>query len=123
MKKYFLSEFSLRLQKSGYPARFRQAVIEAGLKTYEQQLDRDRLGVCPLYRPKGYKETERRMRKEVKKVSWWRPSDAVLFCPPSPGSVLANRMKQVAREEAVHSGTSIKVVERCGVSLQSQLPG
>ena len=31
-------------------------------------------------------------------------------------------LKQVAREEAVHSGISIKVVERCGVNMQSQLP-
>ena len=31
-------------------------------------------------------------------------------------------LKQVAREEAVHSGISMKVVERCGVNLQSQLP-
>ena len=40
----------------------------------------------------------------------------------SPGSELACMLKKVAREEAVHSGISIKVVERCGVNLQSQLP-
>ena len=67
---YFLSEFSLRMQLSGYSAGFRQAVIKAGLITYEQQLERDRQGLCPLYRPKGYKESERRLQKEVKKVSW-----------------------------------------------------
>ena len=102
--------------------RDRQGVIQAGFNTYEQQLERDRQGVCPLYRPKGYKESERRIKKAVRKVSWWRPHDAVLFCPSSPGSELACMLKQVAREEAVHSGISIKVVERCGVSLQSQLP-
>ena len=30
-------------------------------------------------------------------------------------SLLANKMKQVAREEAMHSGNNIKVVERCRV--------
>ena len=44
VKNYFLSEFALRLQVSGYPAGFRQAVIEAGIKTYEHQLERYRQG-------------------------------------------------------------------------------
>ena len=47
----------------------------------------------------------------------------IIFYPPSPGSVLASRLKKVAREEAEHSCTNIKVVERCGISLKSQLPG
>ena len=67
VKNYFLSEFSLRLQVSAYPVGFRQAVIEAGMQTYDQQLERDKQGVCPLYRPKGYKESERRIKKEVRK--------------------------------------------------------
>ena len=41
VRKYFLSEFSLRLQTSGYSAGFRLAIIEAGLTTYEQQLERE----------------------------------------------------------------------------------
>ena len=42
----------------------------------------------------------------------------------SPGSELACMLKKVAREEAVHSGISIKVVERCGITYYpvSRLP-
>ena len=68
-------------------------------------------------------ENERRKKKEVKKVSWWRPCDTVLFCPPTPGSELANKIKEVVNAEKVDGGFKVKVVERCGVTLKSQLPG
>ena len=66
VKNFFLSEFSLRLQASGYPARFRYQVIEAGIRTFEKQVERDTLGICPLYRPRSYNEEER--KKDVRYI-------------------------------------------------------
>ena len=74
------------MKDSGYKPKFRQEVIEGGVKAYNKQIERDRTGVCPLYRPKGYMKQERTQKKTMSKVAWYKPFDTVLFCPPTPGS-------------------------------------
>ena len=90
---------------------------------YEKQLARASDGICPLYRPKGYKEEERRMKKQIKKRSWYKPFSTILFCPPSPSGELAKQLRKIAKEATDNNGWSVKVVERAGVKLQYQLPG
>ena len=90
---------------------------------YEKQLARASNGICPLYRPKGYKEEERRMKKQIKKRSWYKPFSTILFCPPSPYGELAKQLRKIAKEATDNNGWSVKVVERAGVKLQFQLPG
>ena len=80
-------------------------------------------GICPLYRPKGFKEDERRRRKELSKTSWYRPFETLLFCPPTPDSVLAIQLRKIVREEELRGGMKVKVVERAGLKLKSLLPG
>ena len=99
VKKSLLSEFSLRMKMSGYSAKFRLEVISCGMVGYEKQLARDEAGTCPLYRPKGYMEEERKKKKMLKRTSWYRPFTSILFCPPSPGSELAVRLRKVVEEE------------------------
>ena len=82
----FLSEFSLRMKISGYSEQFRFEVISSGVACYEKQLARAAQGICPLYRPKGYNEEQRRKKNLTKKRSWMRPFSTVLFCPPTPYS-------------------------------------
>lgn len=123
IKTNFLNEFSYRMMISGYSEKVRLEVIQKGLEAYERQLKRDEENECPLYRPKGYNEEERRKKKLRNKMSWYKPHDTVLFCPPSPNSMLANEMKKIAAEEKTLSGISIKVVERAGHKIRSLLPG
>ena len=85
-------------------------------------MERDTAGTCPLYRPKGYLAEERRRKKETEKMSWYRPYDTVLFCPPTPSSVLAKSLKKLLEEES-EPGLKIKVVERAGRKLRHQVPG
>ena len=56
-------------------------------------------------------------------MSWFRPFETVLFCHPTPGSTLAQSLRKIADEEGRRGGPKVKVVERCGTKLSSQLPG
>ena len=81
-----LSEFSLRIKESGYSEKFRLEVATSGVAGFKKQLARAADGVCPLYRPKGYKAKERSRKKLIGKRLWYKPFTTVLFCTPSPGS-------------------------------------
>ena len=118
-----LTELSLRLKDSGYSAAFRFEVITAGMTAYERQVKKDETGACPLYRPKGYLAEERRKKKEMEKMSWYRPYDTVLFCPPTPDSALAKSLRRLLEVEGESTGLKIKVVERAGRKLRHQVPG
>ena len=61
--------------------------------------------------------------KEVKRVSWYKPYDSVLFCPPTPQSELFKQLNEVAQETKNSGGMSIKVIERAGRRLNSLMPG
>ena len=60
-------------------------------------------------------------RSPLKKAAWFRPSDAVLFCPATPNSELASRWRKVVEEEGRRLGGKVRVVERAGMSLRRQL--
>ena len=119
----FVSEFCLRLKMSGYSEKFRLEVVTSAMACYEKQLARAADGTCPLYRPKGYKEEERKRKKIIKKRSRYKPFSTILFCPPSPDSQLAKALRKIVQEETENKGWSVKVVERAGVKLLYQLPG
>lgn len=125
LKILFLNTFSLRMKDSGYDERFREEVIKSGMEGYQKQVERDRSGVCPLHRPKGYNEEERKKKKQIQKASWYRPYQTVLFCPPTPDSTLAKQLRHIAENATRDQGIliRIKVVETAGVSIMSQLPG
>ena len=108
---------------SGYSAGFRLGVMKSALQTYEKQTERDEAGICHLHRPKGYKEEEKKLKKEITKVAWSKPYDTVIFCPPTPRSGLANRLKKVAEGMTEASNIKVKIVERAGKSIKSMLPG
>ena len=108
---------------SGYSEQFRFEVISSGVACYEKQLARVAQGICLLYRPKGYKEEERRKKKFIKKTSWARPFSTVLFCSPTPNNELAKTLRKIAEAETDGNGWSVKIIERAGLKLQHQMPG
>ena len=123
-----LSDFSLRMKLSGYTAKYREAVITSALSAWEKQLELDRSGECPLYRPRSWRKDERSKKKEMKKQGWFRQlggksNDFALFCPSSPGGRLAEKWKQVVEEMRESSGGLIKayVAEKTGVPISALL--
>ena len=121
VRKFFLSDFSHRMRMSGYPEQFRREIIVAGVRGYEKQVERNDKGECPLHRPKGFRKEERTQEKAIKKRAWYKPSDAVLFCPSTPEGELARRMRRITQDVGERTGLRVRVVERGGISIQSQL--
>ena len=79
-----LTEFSKKMARSGYPEGYRLEVIKSGILGFERQLEADRNGQKPLFRPREWQKEERRRKKMVRKAAWYRPADCVGFYPPTP---------------------------------------
>ena len=121
LKVELMEDFAEMMMKSGYPEHMRASVIQAVLVGYGRQVEAANRGEKPLYRPRQWKEEERRRAKSLKKAAWFRPADAVLFLPATPDSLLADRTREVVNQEGKRLGLNVKVVERAGISMKQQL--
>ena len=108
-----------KIQYSGYEKLFRYHVVNGAMKAYERLQEMERLGIRPVNRPKGWEIERRRKEKAEKKKGWYKEGgfDSVLFVSMTPNSEL----KRAYEKEIRRSGLRIKVVERTGRSLKSQL--
>ena len=120
LRRGLMEDLAERMMVSGYNADYRRGIIESAVKGYEAQVAADLAGEKPLYRPRGWQQESRRRRKRMKRAAWYRPADTVLFCPATPGSELASRLRKVAEEEGKRINLRVRVVEKGGVSLRSQ---
>jgi len=57
-----LNDYMVRLKDCGYSARFRSQVVQKAKKIYQNQIERDRLGIKPLYRSRELIITDRQKR-------------------------------------------------------------
>ena len=78
-------------------------------------------GLCTRYRPHSYQAEERRRKKALTKTSCYRPADAALFIPATPGEELKKNIEKVVTEELERIGMTAKVVETGGVTMRSML--
>ena len=83
-----LNDFMIKLKDSGYSPGFRQQVVVNAKKIYQLQVQKDRDGSKPLYRPRHLIDSDRAAAK-TKSYKWWNkkgtPHNAVMFVPPTPG--------------------------------------
>jgi hypothetical protein len=121
LRKGLMEDLAERMMMSGYNADYRRGIIESAVKGYEAQVAADLTGEKPLYRPRSWQQETRRKRKRMKGAAWYRPADTVLFCPATPGSELANKLREVVEEEGRRINLRVRVVEKGGVSLRRQL--
>ena len=114
-----LNKFMMKLQYSGYDQEFRHEVAKSAINAYETIRDNEELGIRPMHRPKGWRKVERLEEKERKKKTWYTQGgfDSVLFVPATRNSKLKQNYQHVIRK----SGFRVKVVERAGKTLKSQL--
>ena len=71
-----------RMQYSGYSKGFRYEIVQSALHAYKMIQTLDETGVKPMYRPKEWRQNERRKEKEEKRRSWYR--NCLLYTSPSP---------------------------------------
>ena len=125
---FHLSDFCLRMKISGYGETFRETIIQSALIAYEKQVEMDRIGERPLYRPREWQREERARMKESKKSGWFRKlggktNDFSIFCPASPGGKLAEKWRKVMEEVRESSSGLVRgyVAEKSGIPLSALL--
>ena len=106
----------LRLQYSGYNARFRAEIVKSALKAYKEIQAKDLSGERPMYRPKEWKTKERRKLRRSQKETWYRKGghQSVIFIPATPQSQLRKKYER----EIDKTKLKIKVVETSGISVK-----
>ena len=109
----------MKLQYSGYDQEFRHEVAKSAINAYETIRDNEERNVRPMHRPKDWRKIERMEGKEAKRKGWYRQGgfDSVLFVPSTKDGKLKQGYQNIIR----NSGFRVKVVERTGRTLKSQL--
>ena len=114
-----LNRFMMKMQYSGYNQEFRHEVAKSAINAFKTIRDNAEQDIRPMHRPKGWLKAERLEEKERKKTNWYRRGgfDSVLFVP----STKDGKLKQMYQHCIRKSGFRMKVVERSGRTLKSQL--
>ena len=113
------NNYMRKLQFSGYDKTFRYTVAKSAINAYEAIRDQEAQGTRPMHRPKDWRRVERMLEKEEKKKTWYKRGgfDSVLFIPSTPEGKLKRMYEEIIRR----SGIRIKVIEKTGRTLKSQL--
>ena len=91
----------------------------SALHAFKMIQELDQTGVKPMYRPKEWRQNERRKEKEEKRRSWYRKGNysSVIFVPATPESSL----KRSLNEDVKKSGLRIRIVETSGMGVKRVL--
>ena len=118
-----LTEFMLKLKRSGYSEKFRENLILKAKAAYKKIVQNDFLGLKPMFRNSEEQETHK--KNKLKNRKWWNKGGKtfsnVLFVPATPGGVLASRMQKRIAELNPSSVNQLKVIEKGGVKLKNIL--
>ena len=113
------NRFMMKLQYSGYDQIFRYEVANSAINAYMTMMENEERGIRPIHRPKGWNRSERIEQKQLKKKNWYKQGgfDSVLFIPATP----EGKLKRMYERTIQKSGLRIKVVERTGRTIKSEL--
>ena len=105
-----------RMQFLGYPQEDRVLVYKKAKKVFENIVERDRIGECPMYRGKFWQRKERDKAKLHNKYKWYEKGghETVMFIEATPNEQLAKTCRRALKE----AGLKIRVVERAGKSIK-----
>ena len=115
-----IKEFLIRIQHSGYDQLERCTVYRRAKKKYDNIIENDKNGICPLYRNKFWNQKDRIEMKQNKIRTWFTQDnkyDAVFFVDVTPSMKLAKECQKIINDV----GLKIKVVEKSGQTLKQKL--
>ena len=137
-----------RLLVSGYSVDQIREIVESGLKGYTRKLNRSSKTGIPLHRPAASTLQGRISKKLTERSSWYKKKPkslennlrkaskgktsrssndksakviSVMFVQKTPGSLLANKLKEADRKMSEITGDRLRIVERAGLKLRSLL--
>ena len=76
-----MEKWSRKLRRSGYPATVRHQVIKTAIERWDRMMEEEDAGVRPMYRPREWKEKERRLAKEKKRQNWHQGKEGQVSAP------------------------------------------
>ena len=114
-----INKLMIKMQFSGYEQRFRYEVTKSAIKAYQSMMEDEEKGIRPIQRPKDWNREARMEQKEQKKKDWYKVGgfDSVLFVPTTPNG----KLRKMYNHEIQQSGLRVKVIERTGRTLKSEL--
>ena len=114
-----INNLMLKMQFSGYGQNFRYEVTKSAIDAYQTMKNNEENDVRPIHRPKNWQRMQRIDAKEKKEKNWYKQGgfDSVLFVQSTPNSQLKKAYDHAIR----NSGLRIRVVERTGRTLKSEL--
>ena len=117
MKSEHLEEFNLKMQFSGYTAKFRAEVLKSGIQAYDKMRENDKKKKVPLHRPRKWKQQEREEEKRYKRENWYRRgnNDSVIFIPATPKGELKRRLMEKVQNVEI----GLRIVEKNGTTMKS----
>ena len=97
----------------------RVQVYKKAKRKFDNIIEKDRKGECPMYRSKSWERGRRDREKAEKKKTWYAKGgyETVLFVDSTPNSELAKQCHKALREAEL----KIRVVERAGQSIKQAL--
>ena len=116
-----MEKWSRKLRRSGYPATVRHQVIKTAIERWDRMMEEEDAGVRPMYRPREWKENERRLAKEKKRQNWHQSKEGQVSAPliidPTAGN-LAAELKDVCRKFEEVTEMRVAVQERAGNAIK-----
>ena len=118
-RRQHIQHFVQRMQYSGYNQQQRVQVYKRAKRKFDNIIEKDRKGECPMYRSKSWERGRRDREKAEKKKTWYAKGgfETVLFVDSTPNSELAKQCQKALREAEL----KIRVVERAGQSIKQAL--
>ena len=118
-----LNALTERMRDSGYPERMRAEIIQSGLNGYNKMRETERNGGRPVNRLRSFNKWERRKERMKKRLNWYKKDkySTILYVPCTPRSTLARRLKEVEVRGRQDRKWRVKIVEKGGQTLRSQL--
>ena len=116
---HHMNKLMMKIQYSGYDQKFRYEVAKSAINAFETMRDNEEMGIRPIHRPKNWYRSERREEKGRKARNWYKTGgfDSVLFVPATSNAAL----KRMYERAIQRSGLRVKVIERSGRTLKSEL--
>ena len=124
IKTQIMSDWDLKMNRSGYDQSFRANVIQAAIKIYNHKILTELNGGRPMYRPAGWNAQERNTEKLVKRQTWYQGTGkernlAPLIIDPTPSGQLEKEINNILKEASRLTGIRVKMCQRGGNKISS----
>ena len=108
-KSKHVQQFIYRMQFSGYSQEDKVLVYKKAKRVFDNIIEHDRVGQCPIYRSKFWQRRERDKRHFDKRCNWYKTGDheTVMSVQATPNGKLAKAYRKAQKE----AGLKLRVVE------------